>query len=388
VVAQLALSVVSLVSAGLFLRSLAAVGRTDLGFRAPEQVLVASTDLTLGGRSADSAGRRLVGRWVERVRALPGVETAAVSDYVPLGLGYSNRGTFVADGYAARPDENLSFLFNTVGEHYFRTLGIPLVRGRAFDARDGAAAPPVAIVNETYARRFLAGRDPVGATARYAADGPPVTIVGVAADGRYGMEDLAGAPVPFVYVPYAQRPSSTVFLQVRVRAGADPLALVPAVRRALAAEDPALPLVRPTTLALWSRTASFVQRIGATVLMVLGTVALLLAAVGLYGVTAYTVARRTREIGVRVALGATTRRVVAGVLRDGGRTAAAGLVLGTVAAFAAARLLAAQLQGVRADDPAVFGAAGLLLLAVALAASWLPARRAARVPPTEALRAD
>jgi ABC-type antimicrobial peptide transport system permease subunit len=163
---------------------------------------------------------------------------------------------------------------------------------------------------------------------------------------------------------------------------------VPAVRRALAAEDPALPLVRPTTLALWSRTASFVQRIGATVLMVLGTVALLLAAVGLYGVTAYTVARRTREIGVRVALGATTRRVVAGVLRDGGRTAAAGLVLGTVAAFAAARLLAAQLQGVRADDPAVFGAAGLLLLAVALAASWLPARRAARVPPTEALRAD
>ena len=389
VVAQLALSLVALVVAGLFARSLGALGRLDVGFRGPERVLVAFTDLALAGRAADREGRALVGRWLEAVRALPGVESATVSDYVPLGLGYSNTNTVLPDGYVPRPDERMGIAFNAVGTDYFATLRHPIVRGRPFDARDAADATPVAIVNETFARRYLAGRDPIGATARLGGQGGPLaTIVGVARDGRYAREDLAGAPVPFVYVPWAQRAATALFVQVRARPGVDPLALVPGVRRALAALDPALPLVQPTTLARWTEAASFLQRMGATVLAALGGVALLLAAVGLYGVTSYTVAGRTREIGVRVALGATAHRVVAGVLGDGGRTIAAGVLLGGTAAAALARLLRAQLVGVSPLDPVAFGGAVVLLAAAALAAAWVPARRAARVDPVEALRAE
>lgn len=390
VVAQLALALVALVGAGLFARSLAALGRVDLGFRDPAQVLVASTDLTLAGRTSNAAGQALVARWLDRVRAIPGVESATVSDFVPLNLSYSNRDTFLPTGYVPRRDENTLFLQNAVSDEYFRTLRLPVLRGRAIDARDRANTPPVAMVNETYARRFFAGRDPVGATAHQSdnGSGPAVTIVGVVKDGRYQMQDLAGAPIPFVYVPYAQRASSAVFLQARARPGVDPLALVPAVRAALAAEDPALPLVGPTTLARWSESGSFVQRLGASVMAVLGVVALLLAAVGLYAVTAYTVARRTREIGIRVALGATAARVLADVLGEGGRTAAAGLVVGGLLAFVAARLLATQLYGVSPADPVTFVGAAVVLLAVTLAATWIPARRAAHVNPNEALRTE
>jgi predicted permease len=390
VVLQLALSLVALVGAGLFARSLATVRQVDVGFREPERVLLAFTDLTLAGRSTDAEGRALVAGWLSRVRALPGVEAAAVADFVPLGLGFTNSNTFVPDGYVPRRDESMQFLFNAVDADYFRTLRHAVVRGRAFDARDREGAPPVAIVNETYVRRFLAGRDPIGATARYGhgGRGDAVTIVGVARDGRYGAEDLAGAPRPFVYVPYAQRPNAALFLHVRARPGTDPMSLVPAVRAALAGVDPALPLVRPTTLARWAETASFLQRLGASVLAALAAVALGLGAVGLYAVTAYAVAGRTREIGVRVALGATARRVVAGVLRDGGRTALGGVAVGALCAAGAARLLRAQLVGVSPLDPLTFALAGAVLLGVSFLATWLPAQRAARVDPTVALRAD
>jgi len=393
VVAQLALSLVALVGAGLFARSRAALGRVDLGFRSPERVLVAFTDLALAGRTADDAGRALVERWAERVRALPGVEAAAVSDFVPLGFGY-NTNAFVPTGYVARPGESVSFQFNAVGDDYFRTLGVRLARGRVFGPADAAGAPRVAVVNEAYARRFFPGPDPlgaaVGATAGYGADGAgsDVRIVGVVADGRYGMRDLARGPVPFVYTPFAQRPSSSVFVQVRARPGVDPLALAPAVGRALAAADPALPLIHPVTLERWSRAASFAQRLGAAALAGLGLVALLLAAVGLYAVTAYAVARRTREIGVRVALGATARRVAVAILGDGGRTVAAGVAVGAALAIGAARLLRGQLYGVSPADPATFAGAAAVLALVALVATWLPARRASHVAPTEALRAE
>ena len=388
VVVQLALALVALVAAGLFARTLDALGRIERGFRDPEQVLVAFTDLAQAGRTADTAGQALVERWLDAVRALPGVEAATVSETVPLGLGVSNSNDFHPDGYTPRPTEAMNFLFNAVGPDYFATLRHPIVRGRAFDARDRAGAPAVAIVNETFVRRFLAGREPIGAVARYGRGGDPVTIVGVARDGRYQVGDLTGAPVPFVYVPLAQNPRVELYVQVRARPGADPLALVPGVRRALAALDPALPLVAPTTLERWARAAAFPQRTGASVLAALGALALLLAAVGLYAVTSYTVAGRTREIGVRVALGATAGRVVAGVLGDGGRTVAAGVVLGAAAAVAVARLLRAQLVGVAPLDPLAFGGAIVLLGAAAFVASWLPARRAARIDPVEALRAE
>jgi putative ABC transport system permease protein len=389
VVAQLACSLVALVGAALFARSLGAIDRLDPGVRAPDRVLVALTDLGLAGHAADSAGRGLVARWVERVRALPGVESATVSDFVPLGFN-STRNTFVPATYRARPGEETSVLFNAVGDDYFATLGVPVVRGRAFTARDDAAAPAVAIVNEAYVRRYLAGREPVGARAHYntTATGAPVTIVGVTRDGRYATDDLAGEAQPFVYVPWAQRPSASLFLQVRVRPGLDPLAVAPAAQAALAAVDPALPLVRPTTLDRWMAAGAFVQRIGARVLAALAALALALAAVGLYAVMVHAVASRRREIGVRVALGATTQRVVGGVLGDAGRTTAIGLGVGGVAAFGAARLLRTQLVGVSPDDPTTYAAAAALLAAVALLASWLPARRVARVHPTEALRAE
>ncbi len=380
VVVQVALSLVTLVSAGLFVRSLVSSGRVETGFARPEGVLLVDTDLSLAGY-ADTTGLPVTRRLLAAVRAVPGVEAASLSSDVPLGFGGGSSMGVTIPGYAPQRGENMSIGFYRVSGDYFRTMGTPIVRGRAIAEEDRRGAPQVAVVNETFVRRFLSDRaDPIGATIEHGSG--PVRVIGVAKDGKY--QQLNEPPQPFVYYAYEQSFERGLVLQVRT--AGRPMALVPGIRRAFAAASPDLPLLDVRTLAEHSSATTFAQRLGAWMLSGFGLLALLLSAIGIYGVMAYSVSRRTREIGVRMALGAERRAVVRLVLKRSLGMVAAGLAIGAVAAAGAGLVLRSLLIGVRPWDPPTFVAIVVLLTAVALLASWLPARRAARVDPLVALR--
>jgi predicted permease len=378
---QVALAVVALVCAGLFLRSLQQTRQVDPGFADPEQVLLVTTNLHLAGYR-DSTALVVAEQLVARAAALPGVRSAAIASTVPLGFGGWSVYDLGVEGYEPAAGEGMSFLTNRVGPGYFATMGIDVLRGRALAEGDRAGGARVAVVNQAFADRFWPGEDPIGR--RVVAASRWLTVVGVARDGRY--DSLTDPTPPFLYVPFAQWYSPEVTLHLR--AEGDPKALTGPVRREFAAIDPGLPFLEPRTLAEHASFGLTLQRVAASVLGAFGALVLLLTVVGLYGVVAYAVSQRTREIGIRMALGAAAGQVVGGFLRDGARLTLLGLGLGAVGAFLAARLLGAQLYGVAPGDPATFGAAALLLTTVALLASWLPARRAARVDPMIALRSE
>ena len=384
VAAQVAFAVVALVTAGLFARTYAELRRVDTGLRAPDHVLVTWTDFGYLGRRDAAEQRAGVVRALDRVRALPGVRAAAAADFVPLGNRGHDAWTTQVIGYTPRPDESMDVATNRVTPAYFVAVGTPVVRGRGFTEADAPGAPRVVVVSEAFARRYFAGGDALGGTVVLGGD--TATIVGVARDARYKDQDLTLPPRPFLYEAYAQRPIATIAFLVRT--GGDPTAVTPALRRAVAAVDPALPLTAPMTLAEWSANATLLQQIMAEVLGGLGACALALAGVGVFGVIAYAAARRRREVGVRAALGATTRDIVRLFVGAGVRLAAVGLACGALLAVGAAQVVRSQLYGVSPVDPVAFGGAALVLAAVAVAASWLPARRAARVDPVEVLRAE
>lgn len=384
VTGQVAFAVVALVMAGLFARTYAAMRRVDTGLRTPEQTLVAWTDFGYLGRRGEAVQRAGVARALEQLRAVPGVRAAAAADFIPLGPRGHDAYTLRVGGYTPAPNESMDVAIDHVTPAYFDAVGTPVVRGRSFTDADGARAPRVVVVSEAFARRYFAGRDALGGTVSFGGDS--ATVVGVARDARYRDQDLTLPPRPFLYAAYAQQPVATVGFLVRTRG--NPLAVAPAVRRAVAAVDPALPVTAPVTLAEWSASATLVPRLLAEALGGLGACALGLAAVGVFGVVAYAAARRRREVGVRVALGATARAVTLAFLGDGVRLAGVGLVAGAVLAAGAVGLVRGQLYGVSPFDPAAFGGAALVLLGATLAASWLPARRAARVDPVVALRAE
>jgi predicted permease len=382
VVAQIALTLVALVSSGLFLRTMHAMREVDAGFRDPEQLLLVSTNLHLAGYTRATGGP-LMDRLLERVRTLPGVSAAGLAMSVPLGFGGGSSSTVIIEGYTPQRDENMSVLYNSVSPDYFRAMGIPLLRGREFGDDDRAGSLLVAIVNETFAERYWPGEDPIGK--RFdPTTGRLVTVVGVAKDGKY--EQLDDPPQPFMYFPLAQGYSSDITLHLR--ATGEPHALVGTLRKTFEALDPGLPFLQPRTLAEHMGAALMAQRLGALLLSVLGGVALALAVVGLYGVLSYGVSQRRRELGIRVALGAGRGEVLRLVLREGMRLAALGIAVGTIAAFAGGRLLASQLHGVSPADPITYTVIALLLASVALVASYIPARRAARVDPMLALRGE
>jgi predicted permease len=379
VVSQVALSLVALVCAGLFLRSLDAARRTDVGFSGPDHVLLVSTDLHLAG-VPDSQRVAVADRLLERLRALPGVGAASLAMATPLGFGgYSSVGV-EPEGYAPRRGENMSIQYFEVGDAYFRAMGIPVLAGRDFGPGDVAGAQPVAVVNQRFAERFWPNQDPVGR--RFRREGIWRTVVGVARQGKY--QDLTERPEAVVYVPFAQEPQNG--FDVIVRAPGDPRALVPAVRDAFREVDPDLPFLDVRTLAEHMQAAEFVQTLGATMLTALGSMALLLAAIGIFGVLTYSVGQRTREIGVRVALGAGRREVVGMVVGRALRLVGIGLAAGLALSLGAGELLRSQLVGVGPHDPLTYGVIALLLVVVALGAAWLPAQRAARVDPIVALR--
>ncbi|MGE5245778.1 MAG: ABC transporter permease [Betaproteobacteria bacterium] len=380
VVAQVALSLVLLVSAGLFLQTLRNAQALDPGFSL-RNGLLASIDLMPAGYDAAS-GTAFFRNLLARVRETPGVEAATLTSNFPLGLGSSSDFNATVDGYSAAPNEELTVYYTRVATEYLRTMGIRLVAGRDISDRDTADRPLVGIINETMARRYWRDRNPIGG--RIHVGRLTIEVVGVAADGKYG--SITEQPRNYLYLPVQQRyrPDATLV----VRTAGDPIGALPAIRREVHDLNPNLPLFDVDTVDTQLEASLFLQRLAASLLGGFGAVALMLATIGLYGVVAAATAQRTPEIGMRMALGATRRDILALVLKEGLGVTSVGLALGLAGAAAVTRLFQAQLVGVSARDAGSFAAMSALLAAVALAASYLPARRAASIDPMSALRQE
>ena len=380
VAAQIALSTVLLVAAGLFLRSLTSSRRTDPGFD-NRNILLVDLKLFAAGYSPQR-GAALLEDLTERVSALPGVESCAVARRAPLGFGGFGSRNVTVEGYVARPGEEVRPLVDTFSPGYLRLLRLPLLKGREFEVSDRAGAEPVALVNAEFERRYLGGRSAVGA--RMTIDNVRRRVVGVAGDAR--LERLDGPPLAFVFLPLAQDAQSEVALHVRTLR--EPISLLPAVRESVRRLDPNLPLFEVQTMEQHFQEEVFSQRIASTLLGSLGLLAVLISGVGLYALAAFSVAERRREIGVRMALGAGPRRLVRAFMIRTLRLCVAGGAAGLAASLAVGRAIAGDTPGVDPSDPLTFAAVGVLVSAVALVASFLPASRAARMDPVVALRSD
>ena len=384
VVAQIAISLVVLIGAGLVVRSLQQLQTMNPGFD-PANALSMSFDLGLQGYD-EARGQQFYRQLLERVQSLPGVESAAISNYVPLSLNCNSANVFV-EGKPAERGENVPLaMVASAGPGYFKTMATPILQGREFTEQDQEKSEQVAIVNETFVRRLLpelqTPAEAIGKRFSWRADGPLRRIVGVAKDGKYF--NIAEDPRMFVWTPLSQDYSSNGIVIVRTRS--NPETMFAAVREQVQSLDPNLPLFDVNTLTVHMRLALFPARVAATVLGVFGLVALMLAAIGVYGITSYAVAQRTHEIGVRLALGAQLSDVLRLVLRQGLKLTIIGAAIGLVGAYLATRAITSVLYGVSATDPLTFGLVSLLLVFVALLASYVPARRATKVEPLVALR--
>jgi predicted permease len=382
VVGQVSLSIVSLIAAGLFLRSLQKAQAVDPGFGGADQILVIDTDLSLAGYS-DSAGMILLRRLVEQAREVPGVTGASVATLVPLGFGGSSSSGITVQGYEPAPDEIMSVEVSRIGPDYFSMMQIDLVAGRGILAEDRRGSSRVAVVNQAFAERYLGRQNPIGTLINAGGD-EWITVVGVARNGKY--HTLREAPMPLLYLPLEHSWRSAFTLHLRARR--DPASLVETVRRTFREVDPDLPFLDPRTMSDHMSAAFFTNRLGGTFLAVFGLLALTLSTLGIYSVVAYSVSRRIREIGLRVALGAARRDVMRLIVGHSMRLVLIGLVIGGGLGIAVGQLLRSQLFGISPADPVTFGGIALLLFAVALVASWLPARRAARIDPLVALKSE
>jgi predicted permease len=392
VIAQLSLSLVLLAMAGMFLGSLYKASRLDVHFDSSERVLAASMDLSLNGYDSVS-GPAFVRRARAAAAAIPGARSVTLTDVPPMGRRSIGVELFAAGkpapfGTASRPHGHDAY-YATVDVDYFRTVGIRLTSGREFNANDVPGSTQVAIISERYAHMIWSDTNPVGRRIRIdSPDAQALTIVGVAGDAlTMGISEQRAEPLPMVYRPLRQRPGK-VDLTILVRADADARPLAAPLRAALQRIDANVPLTFVQTLADYRRSASDESRLGSTLLAIFGGLALLLATVGIYAVMAFSVSQRRREIGVRVALGAAGAQIVRLFVRQGLRLAAAGIAIGLVLAGAAGQLLSSMFFGVSIVDAVPVVAVALVLAAAALVASWIPARRAARIDPMAALRAD
>jgi predicted permease len=382
VIAQVALSVLALVGAGLFVRSLWKAQRADPGFN-PDGVVLASFDPFLNGYD-ETRGREFYRRLVERVETLPGMQSVSLARRLPLTLSGIAFANVTIEGYTPGRDEDMRINYETIGPKYFRTMGIRLARGRDFTERDNERAPGAVVINETMARRFWPGPDPVeAAMGKHLKIGKDrLEIVGVAKEVK--QRRLNEPPQPFLYVPLLQDYRSNMVLVARTNL--DLGAALQAVERVVAALDQNMPIFDVKTLNEHIGVSLFLPRMAATLLSLFGILALLLAAIGIYGVMSYSVSRRTREIGIRISVGATRRDVLKLIMGQGLILSLIGIVIGMAAALAVTRLIAHLLFGVGANDPATFGLIALLLTVVAITACYLPARRATKVDPMIALR--
>jgi predicted permease len=378
VVAQIAFSVIALISAGLFLRSLQRAYSTNLGFN-PENVLMVSLDVFPNGYTAER-GRSFYAKLLEEVRALPGVRSATLARRPPLTQrGARMTGLSEIEGYQPGPDEKLGFIYDTVGTDFFETMQIPLLRGRGFTDQDRAGAPQVVVVNESFARRYWPNQDPIGKRLRRG--NTSIEVIGLAGDVK--TRRITDSGLVFLYTTHQQVYEPDMTLIVRA---ADPVAVAEPIRQIVRSLDKDLALFGIMPMTTHVRTALSTQRAAASGTTVFALLALVLATIGVYGMVSYSVSQRTHEIGIRMALGAQHRDVYRLILGQGGRSVGLGLGLGLAASALVTRYLSSLLFGVRSSDPLTFAGISLLLLAAGTLACYLPARRATRVDPVSSLR--
>ena len=385
VVAQIAISLVVLIAAGLVVRTLQQLQTMNPGFD-PNNALTMSFDLGLQGYD-DARGQQFYRQLTERVRSLPGVESATISNYVPLSLQFNSSNIYIEGKPVERGENAPLVMVGSVGTDYFKTMVTPILQGRDFNEHDQEKSEAVAIVNETFVRRLMPELQNIGEAVgkRFrvgGADGPVRHIVGVAKDGKYF--NIAEDPRSFIWRPMSQSYSSNGILLVRTKGNPEPL--FGPVRSQVQSLDPNLPIFDSKTLTEHMKLALFPSKVAATVLGVFGLVALMLAAIGVYGITSYAVAQRTHEIGIRLALGAQLSDVLRLVFRQGLILTIIGAALGLLGAYLAMRAITSVLYGVSATDPFTFVFVSGLLIVVALIACYVPARRATKVEPLVALR--
>jgi putative ABC transport system permease protein len=387
VVAEVALSLMLLVGAGLLLKSYRALTATNLGFE-PQGVLSLRVSLPTAKYPKPQQWLNFWQELYDRTRALPGVQVVGSANGIPFS-GWNVQAEMTVEGKpSAKLGEDFVAHYQQVSPDFFRTIGVPIVRGRYFTPADRDSGVSVGVVNEQFVKRKFPNEDPIGKRVKFGrADStdPWTTIVGVVRDFRhYGLPEAMG---PALYFPLYGSPRPTQTLVIRTSL-ADPSSLTPAVLGVLRSLDPDVPAYRVQTLEQATATSLWRQRVQGRALAVFAALALGLAIIGIYGVVSYTVAQRTRELGVRMALGATGRDVVRLIVGHGARLALIGVALGIVGALLANRALAVLLYGVKSNDPATYAGVALVLALVAALASWLPALRATRVDPVSAIRTE
>jgi predicted permease len=385
VVGQLALSLPLLVGAGLLVRTLVNLQRIDLGY-ARDGVLTLSVDAQPAGydplRQAAAFDTMLAG-----IRAIPGVRSVTYSDNGLFG-GSDNGDRVIVEGYTPKGDNDRGSRYDAVGPGYFSTLGIPVLMGREITENDRPGGPMVCVINETFARRFFEGRNPIGmhVTQTYAQDRHTYQVVGVVRDSR--QNGLRGEIEHRYYTPVTQPASTISSVTFIVRSRGDAAAVLAGVRRVVQQAEPSMAVVQAGTLVESLDRRMTQDRLLAQLSIAFGVIAVVLAAIGLYGILSYGVSRRTNEIGIRKALGAQHGAIVRMIVRETGWLLLAGLIVGSAVAAAALRLITSRLYGLSPNDPATFAMAIAGLGAVAALATWLPGYRAARVDPLIALRRD
>ena len=380
VVAQIAFSLVLLVAAGLIVRSLQQVQMIGPGFRT-ERTLTMSVDLSLQGYT-EQRGAAFYKELIARTETLPGVRSASLANYLPLAMNRNTMSIYIDGQPVPRPADVPDIQNCAVWPKYLETMGIPLVDGREFTMQDDKKESRFVIVNETFGRRFWPGQTALGKRIRSKVDGPFWEVIGVAKDGKYW--SLGEDPQPFIYFPMLRDYEGTAALVVA--SDVEPTGLINAIRREVQQMDSNLPVYDVKTMNDHMRLSLFPLRAGAWVAGSFALLALTLAGLGIYGVMAYSVSQRTREIGIRMALGATSSDVLSLVIKQGMRLASIGLGVGLAGSLAVTRLMSSVLYGVSATDAATFALVSSLLAVVVLSACYIPARRAARVDPMIALR--
>lgn len=380
VISEIALAVVALVGAALFLQSFRAARAIDPGF-SPDGVALAQFDFSTAGYDAqqtDTFCRRLR----ERLVQLPGVNAVSYDDTVPLGFQGGNWETLEVDGYVPGRNENMKIYRDLVSPGYFDSMKIPLLEGRDFDWHDDRTSLKVMIVNQEFVRRFFANRNPIGH--RVHGWGEWFTVIGVVRDSKY--HHVTEGPQPYFYIPIRQIFRPEYGLTFHVRTSSSVNEAIAALRRETAAIDPALTIFDAEPMTEYIAASLFGPKITANLLGVLSAVGLMLAAMGLYGTLAYSVAERTREFGIRQALGAQSHHILGLIFRESGKLTLYGMTAGLILSFISARVVANQIYSVSSLDPLTYIGVGLLLVAVMLAASYVPARRAGHVDPMVTLR--
>jgi predicted permease len=379
VVAQISLSLLLLICAGLFIRSFMSAQQINPGFN-PHNVLIASYDLFTAGYS-DSSGAEFDRQLVAKLETLPGVQSVALSDRVPLAFGGGST-SVKPEGYVSPANESMETQVAIITPNYFQTMQIPMVKGRDFTLQDTKSSQRAVIVSETFANRYWPKQEALGKQLNSDFTHEWFTVVGVARDTK--VQGLNEKPTPFLYLPLYQVYRATMIINARV--AGDPLAFRKTTEKTVHESNADVVVFDVTTLEVREQFASFGQRVAGNFVGVFGLLALVLAAVGIYGVTAYTTRQRTHEIGIRVALGATKQDVLRLVLGHGLRLMLAGVGLGLALSFILTRFLSSLLLGVTSTDALTFSSVAILLCAVALFACFLPARWAMRVDPMVALR--